>query len=103
MTSILSNANDMVFKTENGFDYPEFYQYYERTVASVWRHQEVAMEGDLRDWQFNSTPDERAVIAGILKGFVSAELGIGCYWADEVCRIFPQAGDPRHGESVLVL
>jgi ribonucleoside-diphosphate reductase beta chain len=89
MSSILEH-NKMVFKTDNGFDFPEFYDYYERTVASVWRHQEVAMEGDLRDWQFNSTPDERAVIAGILKGFVSAELGIGCYWANEVCKIFPK-------------
>jgi len=89
MKSILEH-NKMIFKTENGFDYPQFYQYYEHTVASVWRHQEVAMEGDLRDWQFNSTPDEKAVIAGILKGFVSAELGIGCYWANEVCRIFPK-------------
>lgn len=89
MKSILEH-NKMIFKTENGFDYPQFYQYYENTVASVWRHQEVAMEGDLRDWQFNSTPDERAIIAGILKGFVSAELGIGCYWANEVCRIFPK-------------
>lgn len=89
MSSILEH-NKMIFKTDNGFDYPQFYEYYENTVASVWRHQEVAMEGDLRDWQFNSTPDERAVIAGILKGFVSAELGIGCYWANEVCRIFPK-------------
>ncbi len=89
MSSILEH-NRMIFKKDDGFDFPEFYDYYERTVASVWRHQEVAMEGDLRDWQFNSTPDERAVIAGILKGFVSAELGIGCYWADEVCRIFPK-------------
>jgi ribonucleoside-diphosphate reductase beta chain len=89
MTSILEH-NKMIFKKDSGFDFPEFYDYYERTVASVWRHQEVAMESDLRDWQFNSTPDERKVIAGILKGFVSAELGIGCYWADEVCRIFPK-------------
>lgn len=89
MSSILEH-NKMIFKKDNGFDFPEFYDYYERTVASVWRHQEVAMESDLRDWQFNSTPDERKVIAGILKGFVSTELGIGCYWADEVCRIFPK-------------
>ena len=89
MSSILKH-NKMIFKKDTGFDFPEFYDYYERTVASVWRHQEVAMESDLRDWQFNSTPDERMVIAGILKGFVSAELGIGCYWADEVCRIFPK-------------
>lgn len=89
MKSILEH-NKMIFKTDNGFDYPEFYSYYERTVASVWRHQEVAMDSDIRDWQFNSTPDEKTVIAGILKGFVSAELGIGCYWANEVCRIFPK-------------
>ena len=89
MSSILEH-NKMIFKTENGFNYPQFYQYYENTVASVWRHQEVAMDSDIRDWQFNSTPDERAVIAGILKGFVSAELGIGCYWANEVCRVFPK-------------
>lgn len=87
--SILSH-NRMIFKKENGFDFPQFYDFYERTVASVWRHQEVPMETDLRDWQFNTTPDERAVIAGILKGFVSAELGIGCYWADKVCEIFPK-------------
>ena len=80
----------MIFKKENGFDFPQFYDQYEKTVASVWRHQEVPMEPDLRDWQFNSTPNERAVIAGILKGFVSAELGIGCYWANDVCRIFPK-------------
>lgn len=87
--SLLSH-HKYVYKLEHGWDFPEFYDYYERTVASVWRHQEVAMEGDLRDWQFNSTPHERAVIAGILKGFVSAELGIGCYWANEICRIFPK-------------
>ena len=89
MISILEH-NKMVFKKDDGFDFPEFYDYYEDTVASVWRHKEVPMEGDLRDWQFNSTPDERAVIAGILKGFVSTELGIGCYWGNEVCRIFPK-------------
>ena len=89
MTSILEH-DPMLFKKDGGFDFPEFYEYYEKAVASVWRHQEVAMESDLRDWQFNSTPEERNVIAGILKGFVSAELGIGCYWADKVCSIFPK-------------
>jgi ribonucleoside-diphosphate reductase beta chain len=89
MSSILKH-DPLIFKVNGGFDYPEFYEYYEKAVASVWRHQEVAMEADLRDWQFNSVPEERAVIAGILKGFVSAELGIGCYWADKICSIFPK-------------
>lgn len=89
MSSILDHPR-MVYKKNSGFDFPEFYDCYESTVASVWRHQEVPMESDLRDWQFNSTPDERKIIAGILKGFVSTELGIGCYWSENVCRIFPK-------------
>lgn len=47
------------------------------------------MESDLRDWQ-NATDEEREVIAGVLKGFVTSELGIGCYWSDDVCRMFPK-------------
>lgn len=89
MSSILEH-NRMVFKTENGFDFPQFAEIFKHTRRSIWTEEEVSMEGDLRDWQFNSTPEERAVIAGILKGFVSAELGIGCYWADRVCKIFPK-------------
>lgn len=80
----------MVYKKANGFDYPQFFQYYEKAVASVWRHQEVAMESDVRDWQHNTTRSERDLIAGVLRGFTSAEMGIGCYWGDVVCRLFPK-------------
>lgn len=80
----------MVYKFDHGFDYPQFFDYYEKAVASVWRHQEVALEGDLRDWQHNTSEAERELIAGVLRGFTSAELGIGCYWGDTVCRIFPK-------------
>ena len=89
MSNLLEH-NKMIYKKGGGFDFPKFNEFYEKAVASVWRHQEVAMESDLRDWQFNSTPEERNIIAGILKGFVSAELGIGCSWADKVCALFPK-------------
>ena len=89
MSSILEH-NKLVFKKENGFDFPQFAEIFKHTRRSIWTEEEVRMESDLRDWQFNSTPEERAVIAGILKGFVSTELGIGCYWADKVCKIFPK-------------
>lgn len=89
MSSILTH-NKMVFKKDTGFDFPQFAETFKKTRRSIWTEEEVRMESDLRDWQFNSTPEERAVIAGILKGFVSAELGIGCYWADRVCKIFPK-------------
>jgi ribonucleoside-diphosphate reductase beta chain len=89
MSSILQHPK-MVFKTDSGFDFPQFAEIFKHTRRSIWTEEEVRMESDLRDWQFNSTPEERKVIAGILRGFVSAELGIGCYWADRVCKIFPK-------------
>lgn len=88
MASILEH-NPLVYKTDLGFDFPIFYEFYENAVASVWRHQEVSMESDLRDWQ-NLAPEEREVVSGVLKGFVTSELGIGCYWGDDVCEMFPK-------------
>ena len=87
--SLLSHPA-MVYKLDNGFDYPQFFEYYEKAVGSVWRHQEVSLESDLRDWQHNTTDAERQLVAGVLRGFTSAELGIGCYWGDRVCRLFPK-------------
>lgn len=87
--SLLSHPS-MVYKLDHGFDYPQFFEYYEKAVGSVWRHQEVSLESDLRDWQHNSTQSEKELIAGVLRGFTSAELGIGCYWGDVVCKAFPK-------------
>ena len=87
--SLLSHPA-MVYKLGHGFDYPQFFEYYEKAVGSVWRHQEVSLESDLRDWQHNTTEAERQLVAGVLRGFTSAELGIGCYWGDTVCRLFPK-------------
>lgn len=78
----------MVYKLSHGFDYPQFFDYYEKAVASVWRHQEVSLEADTRDWQHSTTDAEKELIAGVLRGFTSAEIGIGCYWGDTVCRLF---------------
>jgi ribonucleoside-diphosphate reductase beta chain len=80
----------MVYKFDYGFDFPEYFEYYRKAVASVWRPEEVALEADQRDWQHNTSQAERDLIAGVLRGFTSAELGIGCYWGDTVCRLFPK-------------
>ncbi len=89
MPSLLSHPS-MVYKQNHGFDYPQFFEYFDKAVASVWRPEEVQLEGDTRDFQNNTTPGERQLITGILRGFTSMELGIGCYWGDTVCRLFPK-------------
>lgn len=87
--SILSHT-PMVYKKTSGFDYPEFFEYYKKAVASVWRPEEVAMSSDVVDWQQNLTQSERDLIAGVLRGFTVMEMGISEYWGDVVCRKFPK-------------
>ena len=47
------------------------------------------MGTDVTDWQ-EATDEERAVIAGVLKGFTQLELHVACYWGDVITRYFPK-------------
>jgi ribonucleoside-diphosphate reductase beta chain len=62
------------------FEFPEFFEHYQKALSSVWRPQEVSFESDIRDWQ-NSTEDEREIIGGILRGFTQLECHVSDYWA----------------------
>jgi ribonucleoside-diphosphate reductase beta chain len=90
MSRSLFSHPPMVYKPSSGFDYPVFFDYYEKALASIWRPQEVSLSADVRDWQHNTTQAERDLITGILRGFTSAELGISCYWGDKVCAMTPK-------------
>ncbi len=85
--SILSHT-PMVYKKASGFDYPKFFEYFEKAEASTWRAAEVPMGSDVMDWSQNLTNGERDLIAGVLRGFTVAEMGISEYWGDVVCRLF---------------
>jgi ribonucleoside-diphosphate reductase beta chain len=88
MSSLFTHDQRIFKQGNNGFDYPVFNEFYEAAVASPWRHQEVNMAADELNWELNTTEQERKVIAGVLKGFVSSEIGIGCYWRDVVAKLF---------------
>lgn len=69
-----------VYKTEQGFEYPYFFEQYQKALASVWRPEEVSFESDIRDWQ-NASSAEKEVIAGILRGFTQLECHVSDYWS----------------------
>jgi ribonucleoside-diphosphate reductase beta chain len=69
------------YKTEQGFEYPFFFEQYQKALASVWRPQEVSLESDIRDWQ-NAPNSEREVVAGILRGFTQFECHVSDYWSN---------------------
>jgi ribonucleoside-diphosphate reductase beta chain len=78
MSSILEYRQP--YKVNGEFEYPEFFEAYQKALSSVWRPQEVSFESDIRDWQ-NSTQDEREIIGGILRGFTQLECHVSDYWA----------------------
>jgi ribonucleoside-diphosphate reductase beta chain len=79
----------LAYKVNGTFEFPEYFQRYQKAIASVWRVQEVSFDADVRDWQ-QATDQEREVIGGILRGFTTLEQLIGDYWSNEVCAMFPK-------------
>jgi ribonucleoside-diphosphate reductase beta chain len=69
------------YKTEQGFEYPFFFEQYQNALASVWRPEEVSLESDIRDWQ-HASAQEKEIIGGILKGFTQLECHISDYWSN---------------------
>jgi ribonucleoside-diphosphate reductase beta chain len=68
------------YKDPQGFEYPQFFEAYQKALASVWRPEEVSFESDIRDWQ-NAPQDEKEIVGGILRGFTILETHIGDYWS----------------------
>lgn len=77
------------YKLNGQFEYQEYYERFQRAIASVWRPEEVSMAHDVYDWQ-ETLPEEREVIGGILRGFTQLELHVSCYWGDVVTKFFPK-------------
>lgn len=70
------------------FEYPEFYDYWLKQQQSHWLHTEVSMTGDIQDWSFNLTPQEKHLIGVTVKGFVQAETIVQDYWGRMVLKTF---------------
>lgn len=68
------------YKVNGNFEFPQFFEAYQKALSSVWRPQEVSFESDIRDWQ-TSSEDEKEIIGGILRGFTQLECHVSDYWA----------------------
>ena len=69
------------YKVNGEFEYPIFFEAYQKALSSVWRPQEVSFESDIRDWQ-SSPAEVREIIGGILRGFTQLECHVSDYWAN---------------------
>jgi len=76
------------YKLNGNFEYPEFFERFEKASASIWTPKEVSFESDLRHWQEN-IEDEREIIGGILRGFTQLECHVASYWS-KIASWFPK-------------
>lgn len=73
------------------FEYPVFYEYWEKQQAAHWLHTEISMASDINDWETVLNESEKYLIGSILKGFTQSEIFIGNdYWI-KVARNFKKA------------
>jgi ribonucleoside-diphosphate reductase beta chain len=77
------------YKINGAFEYPFYYEKFDKAISSVWRPQEVSLAQDVHDWH-ECSKEEKNVIAGILRGFTQLELHVGCYWGDVITKTFPK-------------
>jgi ribonucleoside-diphosphate reductase beta chain len=68
------------YKINGEFEFPQFFEAYQKALSSIWRPQEVSFESDIRDWQ-NSADEVKEIVGGILRGFTQLECHVSDYWA----------------------
>jgi ribonucleoside-diphosphate reductase beta chain len=70
------------------FEYPIFYDFWEKQQSAHWLHSEISMASDINDWKIVLSDKERHLIGSVLKGFTQSEIFIGNdYWV-KVARNF---------------
>lgn len=71
------------------FEYPQFFDYWQKQQLAHWLHTEISMATDINDWKMNLNENEKFLIGSVLKGFTQSELFIGNdYWATRIGKRF---------------
>ena len=73
------------------FEYPEYYtEGWLKQAQAFWLHTEIPMQGDIKDWNENLTPEEKNLVGNILLGFAQTECAVSDYWTNMVTNWFPK-------------
>ncbi len=73
------------------FEYPEYYtEGWLKQAQAFWLHTEIPMQGDIKDWNENLSPEEKNLVGNILLGFAQTECAVSDYWTNMVTDWFPK-------------
>lgn len=71
--SLIKQPNLTPFKSEKGFKYPQFWDFYKAHDRIHWVSEEISLSKDIQDFQ-NASPEEQEYIKGVLRLFTQNEV-----------------------------
>lgn len=74
----------------NPFLYPQAFDFYKRQREGRWEPEDIEYTADVMQWP-DIDPDIKRIVAGVLRGFVQAEILVAEYWSQNVARWFPHS------------
>lgn len=73
------------------FEYPVYYtEGWLKQAQAFWLHTEIAMQGDVKDWNEKLDDAEKNLVGNILLGFAQTECAVSDYWTTMVTKWFPK-------------
>jgi len=70
------------------FDYPQFYEWYEKHEAAHWLPKEVPLIEDMKDWNKRLTNEERTFLTQIFRFFTQADVDVASAYSTEYLPVF---------------
>lgn len=72
------------------FEYPQFFDYFQKQNQAHWMPTEVPMESDIVDYKTNLTPQEIGLIINILRFFTQGDLEVNNNYNSKLIPFFPK-------------
>jgi len=72
------------------FEYPQFYDFFQKQNQAHWMPTEVPMESDISDYRFKLTPEEGNLIIQILRFFTQGDIEVNNNYNAKLIPAFPK-------------
>lgn len=72
------------------FEYPHFYEYFQKQNQAHWLPTEVPMESDIADYRFRLSPEEGNLIIQILRFFTQGDIEVNNNYNQNLIPAFPK-------------
>lgn len=72
------------------FEYPHFFEYFQKQNQAHWLPTEVPMEADIADYRFRMTAEEKNLITQILRFFTQGDIEVNNNYNTKLIPAFPK-------------